>query len=168
MTAPGTLTALEIAKIACDIENDGIRFYGAAAAATGDGLARSVFMDLTQQERDHLSTFRSMYDRFDEESGGGESSAEMLFDDELTKYLRAVTEGLVFPTDEDARTWVREQPDAGSIIRFALDAEKSSILFYSAIVDQNAFAASRDILRKIIEEERSHVVVLRDLMLKLA
>ena len=167
MTAPETLTALEIAQIACDIENDGIRFYGAAGATTGDGLARSVFMDLTRQERDHLNTFRGMYDRFDEQSGGGESTVEMLFDSELTKYLRAVTEGLVFPTDEDARAWVKKQPDAGSIIRFALEAEKNSILFYSAIVDQNAFAASRQILRQIIQEERSHVVVLRDLLLKL-
>ncbi|MFP4474482.1 MAG: ferritin family protein [Desulfatibacillaceae bacterium] len=151
-----TLNALEIARIATDIEDSGIRFYSAAAEKAVDPEAKELFEKLSHAELDHMNRFRKMYARLDEEMGGMESSAEMLFDDELTSYLRALSDGAVFPDAESARQWVAEAPDMLSILRRALEAEKSSVLFYQEMADHNAFADSRGMLASIIAEEKSH------------
>jgi rubrerythrin len=49
MTKKETLTALEIAKIACNIENDGSDFYEAAAA---DTKAKRLFKELADKQKD--------------------------------------------------------------------------------------------------------------------
>lgn len=164
MTQTDTLTVLEIAKIACDIESDGMDFYRAAVDAAPEADAQTLFTDLSRQEFKHLNTFRNLYKQLDEKMGGSESTAEYLFDDHLTAYLRSITQGLVFPRGDDAATWLSQHPDTGEILRFALEAEKNSILFYAEITDHNAFAYSKDLLGKIIKEEQSHIVRLNGLL----
>jgi len=158
------LTALEIARIACDIESDGLAFYRAAVDATTLEEARTLFNDLSRQELEHLNTFRNLYKQLDEKMGGAESTAEYLFDDQLTSYLRSITQGLVFPQGVDAAEWLSQHPDTGAILRFALDAEKNSVLFYAEIAAHTAFAYSRDLLNHIISEEQSHIVRLNGLL----
>lgn len=45
MTTKETLTALEIAKIACDIETDGSDFYRATAEASTTNKVKTFFMN---------------------------------------------------------------------------------------------------------------------------
>jgi rubrerythrin len=159
-----TLTTLEIAKIACDIEADGKDFYNTAAREASDEKAKQIFNKLAQQEFEHLRFFRNMYKEFDETIGGFESSVEYLFDDEITKYLNIIYKGMIFPTGAEAENWLSSQPDIKSILRFAIDVEKNSILFYSEILSHSAFTNSKEILKKIIREEKTHVVILSRLL----
>ena len=158
MTASETLTALEIAKVACDIEADGIAFYRAAADTVLPEAVQALFRDLAQQEAEHLSTFRQIYKQLDERMGGAESTVEFLFDDDITGYLRSISQGNVFPEDVDADALLSGQPSVRDVLDFALGAEKKSILLYSEIVSHNAFAYSEEILSRIIKEEKVHIV----------
>ncbi len=164
MTKTETLTPLEIAKIACDIESDGMDFYRAAVDGTSETEAQMLFNDLSRQEFEHLNTFRNLYKQLDEKMGGSESTVEYLFDDHLTGYLRSITRGLVFPGGDDAATWLSQRPHTRQILGFALEAEKNSILFYAEIAAHTAFAYSKDLLGKIITEEQSHIVRLNGLL----
>jgi rubrerythrin len=164
MTNTKLLTVLEVAKIACDIESDGIDFYSAAARVCDTESNKATFEELSKQEQQHLNTFRNMYKNFDIESGGSEGSTEFLFDEAITAYLRVVSEGLVFPTGGKAEEWLAKNSELSGIIHFALHVEKNSILFYSELLDHNAFAASREMLEKIIVEEKRHVVMLNAML----
>jgi rubrerythrin len=158
MAGREALTALEIARIACDIETDGIDFYRAAAAAVDEKALQDLFRELAQQEFDHLNTFRDIYKELDERMGGAESTAEYLFDDALTSYLRSVSQGNVFPDGNDADTWLSKQPGARDILSVALGAEKNSILLYAEMASHTSFSYSRRMLNQIIKEEQSHIV----------
>jgi rubrerythrin len=158
MTETGTLTALEIAKIACDIESEGIDFYRAAASVTSNAQSKNLFNDLAQQEFEHLSTFRELYKQLDEKMGGSESSTEFLFDNHLTQYLKSISQGVIFPEGSNAQTWISNQTDIREILKFALEAEKNSILLYTEIINHNTFAYSKEMLSKIIAEEKSHLI----------
>lgn len=158
MAGTEALTALEIAKIACDIEAEGIDFYRAAADAVSENESQDLFRELAQQEFDHLNRFRDLYKQLDEKMGGAESTVEFLFDDALTGYLKSITRGRVFPDGNDAATWLSQHPGTRDILTVALDAEKGSILLYAEMAYHTAFGYSREILNRIIKEEQTHIV----------
>ncbi|MBW1893006.1 MAG: ferritin family protein [Deltaproteobacteria bacterium] len=160
MTKIVTLTALEVAKIACNIEVDGSDFYEEAARIADVGAAKETFMELARQEQEHLNTFRNMYRELDEKMGGSEGSTGYLFDDEITKYLKVISEGIVFPVGSDMKKWISEQHDVEAVVKFAIEMEKNSLLFYMEILSHSPFAYSREILQGIIQEEKSHIVML--------
>jgi len=159
-----TLTALEVAKIACNIEVDGSEFYNKAARIADAGEVKNIFTELAIQENEHLNTFRNMYRELDKKMGGFEGSTEYLFDDEVTKYLKVVSEGIVFPVGRDKEKWILEQHDIEAIVKFAIDMEKNSLLFYMEILSHSPFAYSREILQDIIQEEKSHIVKLNTIL----
>lgn len=160
MTNIVTLTALEVAKIACNIEVDGVDFYEEVANMTDVGQVKDTFIELARQEQEHLSTFRNMYQELDEKMGGSEGSSGYLFDDEITKYLKVVSEGIVFPVGSDMKKWISEHHDIEDVVKFAIEMEKNSLLFYMEILSHSPFAYSREILESIIQEEKSHIVTL--------
>ena len=159
-----TLTALEVAKIACNIEVDGSDYYEEAARIADVGEAKDTFVELARQEHEHLNTFRNMYRELDEKMGGSEGSTEYLFDDEITKYLKVISEGIVFPVGLDMKKWISEHNDIETVVKFAIDMEKNSLLFYTEILLHSPFAYSREILQDIIKEEKSHIVMLSSIL----
>ena len=164
MNATDNLTALEIARIACDVENDGVTFYRTAARHADHDEARDIFEELGAMEKEHLNTFQRIYKQIDAGSGDlADSTVEMLFDDALMGYLKALSEGMVFPSGEEAEEMAADDHGIFTILDFAEKKKKSSILFYSEISKQAIFADSRTILERVIEEEKSHLVALNRL-----
>ena len=134
------LSALEIAKISCDIESDGVAFYNDAADAVSDAEMKSLFETLSEKEFEHLNTFRRLYAELDEKMGGSESASEYLFDDQITQYLKVISEGMIFPTGADSKAWFKEPHSAKDALNMALGVEKHSILFYSEIASFNSIS----------------------------
>ena len=164
MSKKKILSALEIAKIACDIESEGVAFYNDAADAISNAEIKSLFKTLSEKELEHLNMFRKIYAELDERMGGSESAAEYLFDDQITQYLKVVSAGMIFPTEADLKAWSQEPHAAKDALNMALNVEKHSILFYSEIASFNLFAQSQAIIRSIIEEEKSHVIIISQVM----
>lgn len=165
MTKKETLTALEIAKIACNIENDGSYFYEAAAEATADNKAKRLFKELADKEIEHLNAFRNMYKDLDDRIGLSPIEPAYLFDDSLTSYLKIISEGMIFPRGEEAKKWFSQPHDIKSIIKFSIETEKNTVLFFTEVLSHNAFFYSRKILENIIKAEKSYIVAL-SMMLK--
>ena len=121
MPTKETLTALEIAKIACDIETDGSDFYRAAAKASTDNEAKKLFNELAHKEIEHLTAFRNMYEELDERIGGSPIDSLYLFDDTLTRYLKVISEGMIFPRGAEAKKWFSQLHDINDIIKFTIE-----------------------------------------------
>ena len=71
---------------------------------------------------------------------------------------------MVFPRGEEAKKWFHQPHDIRDIIKFAIDAEKNTVLFFMDILAHDAFVYSKEILEKIIKVEKSYIVTLSKML----
>ena len=62
-----------------------------------------------------------MYEELDDRIGGSPIDSLYLFDDSLTRYLKVISEGMIFPRGADADKWYSQLHDLKDIIKFAIE-----------------------------------------------
>jgi len=154
-------TISEIIDIALGLEETGYKFYTACAENFNDEEVRDVFSFLAKEELVHLATFRDLL------KDGGKVSG--VFTDEYYLYMKSIGGGRIFHEKEiNFENFLDSIKTPSDAIRKAFLDEKEAILFYSEM--KNLFKGdpeTTDILDRIIEEERKHVLVLADLIDKI-
>jgi len=151
----------ELVNIAIGIEKSGLAFYQSLAKAETHEMARDAYKHLAEMEEKHIGTFQSMLDAV-----GGYKTPEM-YTEEYDLYLKALVDSAVFTDDKVAREMAEKVTGSAEAIQIGLGAEKDSILFYSEmrnLVPQR----DREVVERIIEEEKTHLRQLSDLKKKLA
>ena len=146
----------ELINIAVGIERNGAVFYDSLADSTRDAAVQGTYKYLADKEKEHIGIFRNML------GSVGDYQPPETLTEEYDSYLKALTDSLVFTDDQVAREIARKVNSDIEAIQIALGAEKDSILFYSEIRDLVRMP-DRDVVNKIIEEEKSHVRQLSDL-----
>lgn len=145
----------EVFQFAIRIEENGEKFYRQMAQKFEEPKVKDLFSYLAEEEVKHKITYEEMVSKIERyeppESYPGEYFA----------YLRAHADNIIFnqkKLDEE----ISKIEDVNSAIDFAIGAELDSILYYQEIknlVSKN----QRDIIDKIIEEERRHFVQLTEI-----
>ncbi len=146
----------ELINIAVGIERNGAVFYDSLADSTRDVAVQGTYKYLADKEKEHIGIFQNML------GSVGDYQPPETLTEEYDSYLKALTDSLVFTDDQVAREIARKVNSDIEAIQIALGAEKDSILFYSEIRDLVRMP-DRDVVNKIIEEEKSHVRQLSDL-----
>jgi len=141
----------EILKVAINLEEEGYIFYTKAASLSRDDSSRKVFSFLAEEEAEHLRFFQSLDLPIVAETG---RSGEI--DDEISLYLRNLVDSGIFAFDPSPEN--QRFSSSLSILEFAVEAEKNSILFYSAIIDLNNDSKVKESLQTIIREEKKHLI----------
>ncbi|MBW1698536.1 MAG: ferritin family protein [Deltaproteobacteria bacterium] len=153
--------AEEILQMAEQIERNGAKFYRTSAEGIEDPASRKMLLDLAAMEEKHEKTFAAMRAELSEKE-----RVKTTFDpeNEASLYLKALADSRVFVE--------REMPDLASfaqrsegqkmeeIIRFAIGAEKDSIVFYLGMRDTVSEAMGKKRVDDIIREEMSHIRML--------
>jgi rubrerythrin len=140
----------ELIDIAIGIERNGAAFYHSVAESTGNEIAKGTYEYLAGEELKHIQVFQSML------GSVADYRPPETYSEEYDLYLRALIDSRVFPDDQTAYEMAQRVTSDAEAIQIALGAEKDSILFYSemwALVRQS----DRELVAKIIEEERSHL-----------
>jgi rubrerythrin len=142
----------EVFQFAIRIEEGGEKFYREMAEKLQDAEVKSLFSALADEEVRHKKTYQGMVSKIEEyepvESYPGE----------YFSYLRAYADNIIF-TPKRMEQEMGKIKDASSALKFAIDRELDSILYYQEIknlVPQN----QRGLIDNIIEEERRHFVKL--------
>ena len=142
----------EVFQFAIRIEEGGEKFYRAMANKIENAEVKSLFSALADDEVKHKKTYQGMLSKIEEyepfESYPGE----------YFSYLRAYADNIIF-TPQRMEEEMQKITDAASALKFAIDRELDSILYYQEVknlVPKN----QRDIIDKIIEEERKHFMKL--------
>lgn len=150
---------LEAIKIAMDIERRGEKFYTAAANKLDEEEIQGVLIDLAQQEKEHKETFQELYkdaasqkDKFDD---------TYLFDPEISNYLSAMVETVVFPSDEKLDEVLKDINNAEDALLLGIQAEKDSILFYTEMIIYSKLVEAKEAFRKLLKEEKQHLIDLQ-------
>jgi len=146
----------ELIDTAIGIERNGAAFYHSLAKSTGNEIAKGAYQYLAGEELKHIEVFQSML------GSVADYRPPETYTEEYDLYLRALIDSRVFTDDQTAYEMAQRVTSDAEAIQIAMGAEKDSILFYSE-VRELVRRSDRELINKIIEEERSHLRQLSEL-----
>jgi len=147
----------ELVNIAIGIERSGAAFYDALVKSARNEASRVIYEYLAVEEKKHIEIFQNMLGSL------ADYTPPETYTEEYDRYLKALIDSAVFRDDQTAREMAQKSASEAEAIQIAISAEKDSILFYSNLREL-VRRSDREAVDKIIEEERSHLRQLSDLM----
>ena len=150
---------IEAAKIAQNMEKNGLTFYQEAAAKTRSPAVRDLFLQLVEDEKKHLATFEELEEtlqaaRIDE--------AGYTDDADIDAYINRLLQTQVFGEGSDVTRLARQAKDDVEAMAVGMRAERDAIVFYQEMLDFIDSKEARDAFGWILKEERRHLRVLGD------
>lgn len=146
----------EIFQFAIGIEENGEKFYRHAAKMTESKDTEELFNYLADKEIEHKKTFENLLSKIKR------YESPESYPDEYFAYLRSYVDNIIF-TKEVLDTKLSEIKESSSAIKFGIQQELDSILYYHEIkrlVPEN----QHNLIDEIIDEERSHYLKLSHLL----
>ena len=153
----------EVLTMAVRMEEDGARFYRAAAELSTEPHSRGILLHLAEMEDEHRDHFARMSERL-----ASDQNTEF-FDPGLegAAYLSSFVAGQVFKSESPAPAALATGGGISRVLDEALRLENETIAFYSAIGDSMRDHLVKSRIAEVIREEMSHVVMLANLRNKL-
>jgi len=138
----------EVIEQAVQTEKLGYQFYDSMAQkfAKKEDF-RKLFETLAKKELQHEKTFSKLVKTVTDEEPEGW--------DEVSQYLRAIVESEFFLGKNKSLPSLRHVKTVENAVSFALGFEKETLLYYHAIKD---VVKEKDVMDKIIAEEKSHII----------
>jgi len=158
---------LEAVEVAINMEEEGIRFYSLAAERCADPEMKKLFALLLEKEHEHVALFRRAYQELSAKEPDPDA-ALWLLDDGVAAYFRATVESAVFPVRGAAEKAIAGLHDPRDILRLGLRAEKDSVHFYRELLASAPWPGAKELLEKVIAEERLHFCFIHDRLKALA
>ena len=149
---------VEAAKIAVVMERSGQAFYQAAARKAKDPQVRKMFHELAEEEQRHVGQFEALERQLSaerREAGGAERA-------ELDAYVQRLVETQVFSGEGTVARLVEQIDSDIGALGVGMRAERDALLFYQEMINHTDSRAAREAFRKIIDEEREHLVRLAE------
>jgi rubrerythrin len=146
----------EIVDIAVKIEENGRAFYLEAAGGAGDENLAAILRKLADDEVEHKATFEAFY-KADEDY-----SLQPGYNEEVDAYIKAMASAQVFAPGKSVAEIARGAKDVFEVLSLAMGAEKDSILYYMEMKEWMQ-PKDRDVIGKVIDEEKRHLKQLTDL-----
>ncbi len=150
------LNADELFKVAMNIEKQGIEFYQNAFQTSALTKTKDTFEFLTKEEKRHYEIFKKM----DLEIQKIKFRPEDL-DEEISLYLQSLVDSGIFENLLPRSRW--QDITDKEALNIGIQVEKTSILFYSGILEISQEQSAKSALEKIIHEEKLHLVTLSTL-----
>jgi len=147
--------AKEIFKFAIRIEENGEKFYRFASNLVEDDETKKIFNYLADEEMKHKEIFTDLL------SGITKDVSFDNYSDEYFDYLRYYIDNIIF-TEEQLKVQEKEVKDVSSAIKFAMQRELDSILYYHE-VEKFVSKDKKSLIEKIIAEERKHYAKLSEM-----
>ena len=156
--------AEEILGIAVTIEQNGRRFYVAAAEKISDAGPHAMLNMLAQREEEHERVFAMLRDDLTDAEREATTYDPA---DELGMYLQTFANEKVFPLNEDPLANLGDEPTYTEILRTAIGMEKDSIALYVGLRDLVTDSKGKGKVDEILREEMAHVAQLSGELAKL-
>ena len=146
----------EVFKLALQLEDNGFRFYEAAAAKPFPAEIKALFQHLALEEKGHKAVFTHILSQV---PAAAAAATVWDPDNELDQYLKMMADQHVFnqaPAELDRKC--AGLADFREAVRLAMSFEKDSIVFFLellALSENNE--EGRAEIRKLVDEERKHL-----------
>lgn len=143
-------TIYEVLKFAIGLEEEGELFYRHHAASYA-GEVRTIFLKLANDEVEHANFFHGLYSQLEQNEEN-----EYLFDQDISAYFKDLARETAFNRDVKASSLIEA-------IEEGLKTEKSTVVFYENLA-KYASGPTLDMLLRLRDEEKKHVMILQDLL----
>ncbi len=149
-----TQEALQAIEAAIQIEQDGITFYTQAAKQTDDPTGKKMFQTLAQDERAHLEVFEKAREAL--------SQREQWLTPEQVAEISPPTfpQPPIFPSPDEA-AGTAAPAHRLTVLQQGIQAEESSIRFYTEQMEQTQDPGGRAMYEFLIEQEEAHRTILQ-------
>ncbi|GAB1468477.1 ferritin family protein [Candidatus Cloacimonadota bacterium] len=153
----------EVIEMAVQIEKNGFAFYHEATKRKDlDAKTKEFIEFLRDQELNHEKLFLNLRDDLDMEILQLSPDWEL-----VAEYLKTIVDGRIFNSESSAIQLAAGAKDIYGVVENAISFEKDTLLYFHALADNIVNPKTKDVLRKIINEEVSHVLKLNDFKKKL-
>jgi Fur family transcriptional regulator, ferric uptake regulator len=143
------LFARDALRIALATERSGRDFYARAAQITRDARARSVFLKLSESEKDHLARLENRYQELLAQDPELESRPTFLF-------FKGAANGLFSAAAEDL---IKVQSDRDALM-LGIKCERGSHKFFKKYGERFEDSEGKQIFLEFAEEEKEHLDLL--------
>ncbi|HPO13732.1 MAG TPA: ferritin family protein [Candidatus Hydrogenedentes bacterium] len=154
---PPVFTAEKVFNTAIKIERNGAAFYAAAAKQTSNEAMKKLFLQLSAAERTHAQVYVRLKGMILESQKAGKG---LETEGILQQYLHAFAKGGIFNLTMDTVKALAEMRSFQEILEFAIERERDSILFYTAVKELVPKKLGRSKVDAIIYEEMAHLATL--------
>jgi rubrerythrin len=149
--------AYEVLTLAQSMEENAIKFYEKACEMHGKKNECDFLLKLADMEKDHKAKYAQMQAKIKKQAAK-QSNAELFSDIDL--YLKAVLDSQSMEGSQFASMLLRGDESLREILLIAIDLEKETILFYVGLKDLLSTTDDKEVVDKIIQEEKGHIVTL--------
>jgi len=150
--------AADVVEMALGLEKSGEVFYRAVAKKVKSAQIQTLFEDLADQEVQHYTAFqklsKTVWDK------------PLMLPDEWNQYLlylQATIQSVFFEGEDKALALAEQVTDEKEALRMAMGFEKETLLFFYDLRDMVS-EGDRTILTRIVNEEKSHLRRLADML----
>jgi rubrerythrin len=151
---------VEAAKIAQNMEKNGLAFYRKAAAKAKDVAVRDLFLKLAGDEKGHLARFEELEETL---QAARRDQAGYADDTEIAAYIDRLLQTQVFGDAGDVARLAEQAADDVEALGVGMKAERDSIVFYQEMLDFVDSKVAKTAFASILKEERQHLRLLGEL-----
>jgi rubrerythrin len=153
-----SLNAIEVFEIAERIERNAVKFFRRAAEIFSDPDMSRTLLSLAEFEREHERTFANMRRQI-----SNKQWELVTFDpeSETTLYLQTIADRKIFDPAKDPKEQLSEQKSVEDILKYAIQSEKDTMIFYLGLKDFVPTIAGKNKVDEIIKEEMDHIAELK-------
>lgn len=120
------LSDAEALKVAMNLEEEGLKFYGEMVDKAKSSVAKAIFSGLVEDERKHFNVFEKLR----RELSGELSPTGWVQDEEVRKYLGSIIEtGVFYDTSYLPEATIKALSERDALL-VGVQAEKDAILFF--------------------------------------
>jgi len=141
----------EVVEMAINTERSGQAFYQTASKLAKEKNLKEFFRYLAEEEGKHLKVFQGLYNSLKQ---GPEKTPYNW--EEAKLYLKALVDSRFFTGSDKAINLVKEAKSEIETVNSAINFEKDTLLFFYEMLEVTK-SHDRDLVKKIIEEEKKHI-----------
>jgi len=141
----------EVVEMAINMERSGQAFYQTASKLAKEKNLKELLQYLVEEEGKHLKVFQGLYNSLKQ---GPETTPYNW--EEAKLYLKALVDSRFFTGPDKAIQMAKEAKSELKAINSAINFEKDTLLFFYEMLEVTK-SHDRDLVKKIIEEEKKHI-----------
>lgn len=141
----------EVVEMAINMERSGQAFYQTASKLAKEKNLKELLQYLVEEEGKHLKVFQGLYNSLKQ---GPETTPYNW--EEAKLYLKALVDSRFFTGPDKAIQMAKEAKSELKAINSAISFEKETLLFFYEMLEV-VKPQDRDLVKKIIEEEKKHI-----------
>ncbi len=148
----------EALKIAINIEEEGLEFYSILMKSAKDDKAKDIFSKLALAEKKHLALFQKAYAEIPAPANPAQGCEDYTVD----LYLKDLVDTGIFTKKGEAGRLASEIKTDMDALKIGIQAEKDSILYYTAAAKNTKYEAGRKAFEQLANEEKKHLKILAE------